>query len=167
MTKLLKVAPLALALMAAACTLSQTGKNDVLSYEQIAQQLAQSPSGQGVLAWLNGLAPKAQAAIQKVNAKLGIGVDDVKAMCGFDNTVHSLVQLALVLAPQLPSAVMTADNIGYVAIQDTCALATAGTLPSATQIQTLVTYANDLSGLTKPAQAVAAQQAAARKAAGQ
>lgn len=154
----LRAALLALAFVLSACATKGTTStgtpptpSPVLTVEQVVQQISASPSGQAILAWVNGLAPNAQAALKAFNSKIGLSVAQVQTLCGWDNTAHSLVQLALVVDPALPSGVVTGDNIGYAAIQDTCALATSGTLPSGSQIQALVAMANDLAGITTPA----------------
>ncbi len=115
--------------------------------------IEKSPAGANILAWAKSLAPKAEAALAKFNASLpggGLTLDEVKFACAADNTAHVLISAIELVAP-LPGELVKADDLGYDAIQATCRIVTAGKLPDASGVGSVVSTWNALADAVKSA----------------
>ena len=106
----------------------------------LATTLSKTAAGKGVLTWVNGLEAGAGAALQKVNAKLGLTPADVANLCAWDNTAHSAIGV-VELVPVIPATVAPIDNTAHAIIQDACALAATGALPASTSLGSIVSEA--------------------------
>lgn len=105
-----------------------------------------TPSGQNVIGWVSGSLGDAKAALSSFNSSLpggGITVEKVKGVCGFDNSLHTLAQLVLPYVPPPVPGInpVGLDNLAYAGIQDACAIATGGSLPSLDAVANLVDVA--------------------------
>lgn len=84
--------------------------------------------------WAQAFAPRAKAAVDKVNAKLHITPEDVKWLCGAANVAHTTFTIAALVAP-LPSGAAEIEQGAHAVTAATCALAEQGTLPTQDQAQ--------------------------------
>lgn len=148
----------ALVLLLPACSQSTLSHNEATAV-QVETTLADAvktadatPAGASVVKWIKALEGRAEAAVARFNRTLpggGLTLDNVKSLCAADNSVHSL--LALVPASLTGGIFHDADEGLYLAIQGTCAIATAGKLPVAGDVEKAVTAWNDLGRAVKAA----------------
>lgn len=108
--------------------------------DKIVATLRLTPRGSALVDWLKASEASAVAAVGRFNAELpggGLSVEQIRGACAADNVAHTFIEVALTFAP-VPAGVAAADELGYKAIQGTCALATAGKLPDADGVKSVV-----------------------------
>lgn len=110
-------------------------------------QLATTPAGSNIIGWVAGALSQVKTDLTSFNAALpggGLTVDKIKGACGLDNSLHGLLQVVLPYLPPPPGInPVGLDNVLNAGIQDGCAIATGGVMPSLSQIQPIVDAFNN------------------------